>query len=860
MTDAGGYVATGTETGTEADTEANATTAALRFLPCGESAMIVECADLDAALRLYAAIDAAVDTARSAFRGSCRDSAATTPTRLTPGASAITDGLRPTANRLACRLAHRLQTPPAFAIRRCPAGGGEMMPFAAVTTVLPAARTVYVAFDPLLAAMNMHGSHANVYELGTDVHGLGTDVQDSRADVQDFRSILQSEITNLHGGALKTRDSRVVEIPVVYDGEDLGNVAKLLGISLEQVVARHSGHPWKVAFGGFAPGFDYLVDGDPIFDVPRRKAPRLAVPAGSVGLAGTFSGVYPRASSGGWQLIGRTSVPMWNDAMDPPALLRPGDTVRFTPTRAEATIQRALQPDTPHVVPKKLHNASETLHDAPSTVQVDGSTMHNAPFSAPAGGTSPYSERRGRLQAMCEPTGEPMHSRPKAVHNRGCSREAGGGGQLASPTRTASATSSAPALEVVNPGILATFQDEGRNAPEMGVTGSGAADPRAFRLANELVGNPAHAPVIELTAGNASFTAHGDLTIAVTGAPVPITITAADPTPAGGCSREAGGGGHRTGIRRTPQPAFPITRQEAFLLRDGETVTIGTPTAGLRNYIAVRGGFQVPTILDSASTDTMSGIGPAPLKHGDLLPVRPVSRLHSPVTTIGLPQPWPDDLPRVATGTSTSTATGTAAPAPTELAVTLGPRDDWFTDAGIATFLGTTWTVTAQSNRVGLRLAAPSSVPAAASAPAATSAVPSVLSPSRLRRQPPRQRGPIPASAPHMSAAPAASPTAPATPAASLASPTIERRDPHAELKSEATIPGSIEVPGNGLPLIFLRDQPVTGGYPVIAVLTRAALVTAGQLPPGTQVRFIINTPAHNPAPLDRGAVRRKPD
>ena len=88
---------------------------------------------------------------------------------------------------------------------------------------------------------------------------------------------------------------------------------------------------------------------------------------------------------------------------------------------------------------------------------------------------------------------------------------------------------------------------------------------------------------------------------------------------------------------------------------------------------------------------------------------------------------------------------------------------------------------------------------------------------------------------------PAGASATPATPAATPYSPVIERRDPHAELKSEATIPGSIEVPGNGLPLIFLRDQPVTGGYPVIAVLTTAALTTAGQLPPGARIRFTLH-------------------
>ena len=110
-----------------------------------------------------------------------------------------------------------------------------------------------------------------------------------------------------------------VELPVRYDGEDLDDVAGLLGCSPQEVVARHTGTAWTVAFCGFAPGFGYLTADDGGWDVPRRETPRTRVPAGSVALAGPFSGVYPRASPGGWQLLGTTSVRV----LDPAATRRP---------------------------------------------------------------------------------------------------------------------------------------------------------------------------------------------------------------------------------------------------------------------------------------------------------------------------------------------------------------------------------------------------------------------------------------------------------------------------------------------------------------------------------------------------------
>lgn len=123
--------------------------------------------------------------------------------------------------------------------------------------------------------------------------------------------------------------AEVVEVPVRYDGPDLARVAELTGLVEAEVVRRHRQARYVVAFCGFAPGFAYLTGGDPALRVPRRATPRTAVPAGSIGLADTFTGTYPRRMPGGWQLIGRTDAPLWDPDRSPPALLPPGTRVRF---------------------------------------------------------------------------------------------------------------------------------------------------------------------------------------------------------------------------------------------------------------------------------------------------------------------------------------------------------------------------------------------------------------------------------------------------------------------------------------------------------------------------------------------------
>lgn len=130
-------------------------------------------------------------------------------------------------------------------------------------------------------------------------------------------------------GRRERAGGELLEVPVVYDGADLQEVGGLTGWGADGVVARHTSAEWTVAFCGFAPGFGYLVCPQQGWSVPRRSSPRTRVPAGAVALAGEFTGVYPRASPGGWQLIGRTEMPVFDLHRDPPAPFVPGTRVRF---------------------------------------------------------------------------------------------------------------------------------------------------------------------------------------------------------------------------------------------------------------------------------------------------------------------------------------------------------------------------------------------------------------------------------------------------------------------------------------------------------------------------------------------------
>lgn len=314
-------------------------------------------------------------------------------------------------------------------------------------------------------------------------------------------------------------------------------------------------------------------------------------------------------------------------------------------------------------------------------------------------------------------------------------------------------------LVVVRPGLQTTVQDLGRpGRAALGVSPAGALDRGALRRANRMVGNETGAAGLESLFGGLELRAVDDQVLAVTGAEVPLRITAApaphtDPsTPGHGPSAQGGDPSPRPArVREAPLNA-------PFALLAGETLTVGAPARGLRTYVAARGGFEVPHLLGSASADSLSGIGPAPLSAGDGLAVRPPRGAH----VVGLPE-IPPPLPDPAK--------------PVELRVVPGPRQDWFTDASLASFAEQEWTVTAQSNRVGVRL----------------------------------DGAPL-------------------------------QRSRDGELVSEGTARGAIQVPASGLPVLFLADAPVTGGYPVIGVVVSADLDLAAQLPPGAKVRFVPQT------------------
>ncbi|WP_328337355.1 allophanate hydrolase subunit 1 [Streptomyces violaceus] len=142
---------------------------------------------------------------------------------------------------------------------------------------------------------------------------------------------LAAELTAAELPPAPPRAREVVEIPLRYDGPDLADVAAHWGVPEREVARIHAETEFRVAFCGFAPGFGYLTGLPPRYDVPRRATPRTAVPAGSVALAGPYTGVYPRSSPGGWQLIGTTDIVLWDHARVPASLLSPGARVRFVP-------------------------------------------------------------------------------------------------------------------------------------------------------------------------------------------------------------------------------------------------------------------------------------------------------------------------------------------------------------------------------------------------------------------------------------------------------------------------------------------------------------------------------------------------
>lgn len=501
-----------------------------------------------------------------------------------------------------------------------------------VVELVPAARTVLISFDP-----RRTGAEA-----------------------------LEEAIRGLERTDSSTGEAREVTIDVRYDGEDLAEVAELLSVSPAEVIARHQAATWQVAFAGFAPGFGYLAGDDELFDVPRRTSPRTRVPVGAVALAGEFTGVYPRSSPGGWQLIGRTEARLWDLDRQPPALFVPGTIVRFVEAERES-------------VDLGAGAGADDASASASSAAVEARSSEAVEAGSSAAAETDSSAAAGDAENA------PGNATSAAGH----------------------------AVEVVRPGLQLLIEDLGRPGfNSMGVSGAGAADRTALRRGNRLVGNAESAAGLESFGGGAVLRVIGDGVAAVTGAAGSITVTGADGTI------------HRPRLG------------EAFAIADGDELELGGTDQGARRYLALRGGIDVDTALGSASTDTLAGLGPAALDRGSRL------SLHDPRTAPHLVDPHPRSecaLPRPG-----QTVTMT---------VTLGPREDWFTSAGIETLLSQEWTVTHESDRVGLRLSGQVAL-------------------ERART---------------------------------------------GELPSEGAVTGALQVPPNGQPVLFGPDHPLTGGYPIIA-------------------------------------------
>ncbi|MEU9115553.1 biotin-dependent carboxyltransferase family protein [Streptomyces sp. NPDC048483] len=279
------------------------------------------------------------------------------------------------------------------------------------------------------------------------------------------------------------------------------------------------------------------------------------------------------------------------------------------------------------------------------------------------------------------------------------------------------------ALSVVRAGALTTVQDLGRPGhAHLGVPRSGALDEPAHRLANRLVGNPEPAATLETTLTGCAVRVRTATTLAVTGAPCPVTVDG----------------------RPAPWGA-PVH------IPAGAVLDAGPATHGLRSYLAFAGGIDAEPVLGSRATDLLSGLGPGPLTDGTVLPLgRPYA---PPATVDAVPHPGPA--------------------AELVLPFLPGPRDSWFTDTGLRTLTTGRFRVSAASNRIGLRTEGPP----------------------------------------------------------------LERAR-SGELPSEGMPLGALQVPPNGLPVLFLHDHPTTGGYPVIGVVPERCLAPAAQAVPGTPVRF----------------------
>ena len=515
-----------------------------------------------------------------------------------------------------------------------------------VTDVVPSPDRVTIVYDP----QSVVAGRMNVADLVATVERIVAHVLAGHATPSADRPPADEATTR----------STTHEIPVAYDGPDLDDLCGLHGIDRDTLVRLHAGPDYLVTAIGFVPGFPYLAGLPDTLVTPRRATPRTRVPAGSVGIGGHQTGIYPFATPGGWHLIGSTDVRLFDADRTPPALLQVGDRVRFVP--------RPLR-----------HPDPCAAATAPSTPQPDGASSDRIVPAIVSG------------------------------------------------------------FMVIIPGLHTTVQDLGRPGHRAaGVPRSGAADQRALRLANLLVGNPEHAAALECTLTGPDLRFDHDTIVALVGA-------------------EFSG----------------LPRGRPLRIAAGERLAVGHATRGCRGLLAIAGGIDVPAVLGSRATTTAAGLGGfhgRPLAAGDHLPLgRPTRRvfggdwcLAADVFPAGVPVP-------------TSLPAAAARPRPREVRF-IPAGGQGASGQGSHSFadLGGEYVVTATSDRMGLRLDGP----------------------------PRPQAG-------------------------------------HGTGTSVAVLPGTVQVPPDGRPILLLADAQTIGGYPVAGQVITADLPAAAQLRPGDRLRFV---------------------
>lgn len=466
-------------------------------------------------------------------------------------------------------------------------------------------------------------------------------------------SLLNELLRNFSTGSGMSSEERhrVVEIPVCYDEEfglDLDEVANITGMTKNEIIGEHSTRTFSTDFLGFMPGFAYLSGLPKKLEVSRLNSSRTSVPSGSIGIARSQTAVYPASSPGGWRIIGRTPIEMFNAQRLPMFLLSPGDQVHFTPiSKAEFITSQQQQ-----IEIRKTREALRASKPAPRQ------------------------------------------------------------------------------LTVLDPGLSTTVQDLGRlGYGHVGISPSGAADPRSLIAGNRLVGNPDGMPALEMTLIGGAYRFDSDAVVAITGSDFSPVLDGA-----------------------------PVAGWQPLQVKAHQILRLSSTRQGARAYLCVQGGIDVPLVLGSASTHVSSGLGGLngrALAREDLLSIgdstiNKISIYRRPALPMGYRMK--------------------------EFRAILGPDSDLFTNEQLKAFFASSYIVTKDCNRFGIRLCG----------------------------------RPIPVN---------------------------ERWN---DFLSCPVALGTIQISPDGQPTILFVDQQTTGGYPQIACIAAADHHSLGQLLPGDEIRLRI--------------------